>query len=120
MAGRIGSAWRSLTGPERARVAGMLAAIGAVNVLGWGIFVLEILPRHFHYRGLGVGIGVAVTAWTLGLRHGLRHPLIALWLCYGFFKPKRPHVVRPRLVSRSAGVSRSTSITSYRFIMWRA
>jgi nickel/cobalt transporter (NiCoT) family protein len=68
-AARVGSGWRSLTRAERARVAGMLAAIVGVNALGWGIFALEILPRHFHYKGLGVGIGVAVTAWTLGLRH---------------------------------------------------
>jgi len=66
---RIGSAWRSLTRPERMRVAGMLAVIVGVNALGWGIFALEILPRHFRYDGLGVGIGVAITAWTLGLRH---------------------------------------------------
>ena len=66
---RISASWRSLTGPERARVAGMLAAIIVVNALGWGIFVLAILPRHFQYKELGVGIGVAVTAWTLGLRH---------------------------------------------------
>jgi nickel/cobalt transporter (NiCoT) family protein len=67
--GRIGSAWRSLTRPERTRVAGMLAVIVGINALGWGIFALEILPRHFRYDGLGVGIGVAITAWTLGLRH---------------------------------------------------
>jgi high-affinity nickel-transport protein len=47
----------------------MLLTIAAVNLLGWGIFALEILPRHFRYQGLGVGIGVAITAWTLGLRH---------------------------------------------------
>jgi high-affinity nickel-transport protein len=68
-AARVGSGWRSLTRAERTRVASMLAAILGVNALGWGIFALEILPRHFHYKGLGVGIGVAVTAWTLGLRH---------------------------------------------------
>ena len=67
--GRIGAAWRSLTRPERTRVAGMLAVIVGINALGWGIFALEILPRHFRYDGLGVGIGVAITAWTLGLRH---------------------------------------------------
>jgi len=66
---RIRSSWRSLTGAERARVAGMLSTILAVNLFAWGTFVLDILPRHFHYRELGVGIGVAVTAWTLGLRH---------------------------------------------------
>jgi nickel/cobalt transporter (NiCoT) family protein len=65
---RVRSAWRSLTRAERTRVAGMLAVI-VVNALGWGIFALEILPRHFHYKGLGVAIGVAVTAWALGLRH---------------------------------------------------
>ena len=66
---RLRSSWRSLTRAERGRVAGMLTAILGVNVLGWGTFVLEILPRHFQYNELGVGIGVAVTAWTLGLRH---------------------------------------------------
>ncbi|MDQ6807306.1 MAG: hypothetical protein M3065_20655 [Actinomycetota bacterium] len=63
------SAWRSLTRSERRRVAAMLTAILAVNLAGWGTFVLEILPRHFQYKELGVGIGAAVTAWTLGLRH---------------------------------------------------
>jgi nickel/cobalt transporter (NiCoT) family protein len=66
---RIASAWRTLTRAERARVGAMLATVAGVNALAWGTFALEILPRHFHYRGLGVGIGVAVTAWTLGLRH---------------------------------------------------
>ncbi len=68
-AARVGSAWRSATRAERARIGAMLAAIAAVNALGWGIFALAILPHHFRYDGLGVGIGVAVTAWTLGLRH---------------------------------------------------
>ncbi len=60
---------------EWGRLAAMLAFIGAVNVVGWGIFVLYVLPHHFDYkgeggsRGLGVGIGVAITAWLLGFRH---------------------------------------------------
>ena len=66
---RIRSSWRSLTHGERRRVVAMLAVIAAVNAVGWGTFVLEILPRHFEYRSLGVGVGVAITAWTLGLRH---------------------------------------------------
>jgi len=66
---RIRSSWRLLTRAERGRVAAMVAAIAGVNALGWGIFVLEVLPRHFQYKDLGIGIGVAVTAWTLGLRH---------------------------------------------------
>jgi high-affinity nickel-transport protein len=47
----------------------MLAVIALLNVTGWGLFALAILPRHFRYAGLGVGIGVAVTIWTLGARH---------------------------------------------------
>jgi nickel/cobalt transporter (NiCoT) family protein len=60
---------------EWGRLAAMLAFIMAVNVLGWGIFVLYVLPHHFDYKGeggsqgLGVGIGVAITAWFLGFRH---------------------------------------------------
>jgi nickel/cobalt transporter (NiCoT) family protein len=69
MAARISTAWRSSTRAERARIAAMLAVIATVNVLGWGIFALVVLPHHFRYDGLGVGIGVALTAWTLGLRH---------------------------------------------------
>jgi nickel/cobalt transporter (NiCoT) family protein len=59
----------SLTGAERARLAGIGAVVLGLNGLGWGIFALAILPRHFHYQGLGVGVGVAITAWTLGMRH---------------------------------------------------
>jgi high-affinity nickel-transport protein len=69
-AARVGAVWGSLSRAERRRAGGMFAAIAIVNALGWGIFVLEILPEHFTYGGLGVGIGVAVTAWTLGARHG--------------------------------------------------
>jgi high-affinity nickel-transport protein len=53
----------------------MLGFILAVNVAGWAIFVLYVMPHHFDYqgeggsKGLGVGIGVAITAWLLGFRH---------------------------------------------------
>jgi high-affinity nickel-transport protein len=67
---RAGEVWGSLTRAERRQALGMVAAIALVNALGWGVFILEILPEHFRYGGLGVGLGVAVTAWTLGARHG--------------------------------------------------
>jgi nickel/cobalt transporter (NiCoT) family protein len=60
---------------ELGRFAAMLAFVVAINVAGWGIFLLYVLPHHFDYkgeagsRGLGVGIGVAITAWFLGFRH---------------------------------------------------
>lgn len=63
------AAVRSLTSAERWRLAAMGTTVLALNAFGWGIFVLAILPHHFHYRGLGIGVGVAFTAWTLGMRH---------------------------------------------------
>ncbi len=59
----------ALTPPEWRRFGVMMAAGVAINALGWGIFLLAVQPRHFHYQGLGVGLGVALTAWTLGARH---------------------------------------------------
>jgi nickel/cobalt transporter (NiCoT) family protein len=65
----------ALTGREWGRMAAMFGFILAINVLGWAIFVLYVMPHHFDYRGeggsrgLGVGIGVAITAWFLGFRH---------------------------------------------------
>ena len=60
---------------EWGRLTAMLAIIAAINALGWGIFILYVMPHHFDYRGeggsqgLGVGLGVAITAWFLGFRH---------------------------------------------------
>src|SRR6201994_2250414 len=72
---RLRRAATAMTPREWARFGAMLAFILAINALGWGIFVLYVMPHHFNYqggggsRGLGVGLGVAVTAWPLGLRH---------------------------------------------------
>ncbi|HEV2252954.1 MAG TPA: HoxN/HupN/NixA family nickel/cobalt transporter [Streptosporangiaceae bacterium] len=63
------------TAREWGRLAAMFGFILAVNVAGWAIFVLYVMPHHFDYKGeggskgLGVGIGVAITAWLLGFRH---------------------------------------------------
>ena len=54
---------------EWARLGVMALVVLALNGFGWGIFVLTVLPHHFHYQKLGVGLGVAFTAWTLGARH---------------------------------------------------
>src|ERR1700744_3572774 len=65
----------ALTPGEWARTSAMFGFILAINALGWGIYVLYVMPHHFDYKGegssagLGVGIGVAITAWTLGFRH---------------------------------------------------
>src|ERR1700691_2184789 len=54
-----------LTPREWARVGGMAGFIVGLYVVGWGVFIIAILPAHSKF----LGIGVAVTAYTLGLRH---------------------------------------------------
>lgn len=66
---RARSAARALAPAEWGRIAAMTLVVLALNGLGWGIFVLTVLPHHFHYARLGVGLGVGFTAWTLGARH---------------------------------------------------
>jgi nickel/cobalt transporter (NiCoT) family protein len=72
---RLHAVRTALTVREWGRLAAMFGFILAVNVAGWAIFVLYVMPHHFDYqgeggsRGLGVGIGVAITAWFLGFRH---------------------------------------------------
>jgi nickel/cobalt transporter (NiCoT) family protein len=74
-AARLRTIRDSLSALEWTRLAGMFAFILALNVVGWLIFILYVLPHHFDYkgvggsRGLGVGLGVAITAWFLGFRH---------------------------------------------------
>ncbi len=57
----------------------MFAFILALNVIGWLIFILYVMPHHFDYKGLGAsqGLGVGlqgsrhrVVPW--GFRHRLR------------------------------------------------
>jgi high-affinity nickel-transport protein len=59
----------ALSPKEWGRLGGIGAVVVAVNVMGWAIFFLAVVPQHFRYKGLGIGIGLGVTAWTLGMRH---------------------------------------------------
>jgi high-affinity nickel-transport protein len=43
----------------------MFASIFLLHVIGFGVFIIFVVPGH--YKGLG--IGVSVSAYTLGLRH---------------------------------------------------
>jgi nickel/cobalt transporter (NiCoT) family protein len=75
LAPRLHTFRTALSAPEWGRLAAMFLFIIAINLVGWGIFVLYVMPHHFDYkgvgesRGLGVGLGVAITAWFLGFRH---------------------------------------------------
>src|SRR3984885_4824924 len=56
---------RSLSPEEWRRASWMFGSILLLHVIGFGIFIIFVVPGH--YKGLG--IGVSVLAYTLGLRH---------------------------------------------------
>jgi nickel/cobalt transporter (NiCoT) family protein len=64
-ASRLARIRGSLTPGEWGRIGGMVGFIIGLYVVGWGVFIVAILPQHSKF----LGIGVAVTAYTLGLRH---------------------------------------------------
>jgi nickel/cobalt transporter (NiCoT) family protein len=64
-ASRLARIRGALTPREWGRVGGMVGFIIGLYVVGWGVFIVAILPEHSKF----LGIGVAVTAYTLGLRH---------------------------------------------------
>ncbi len=55
----------SLTKAEWRRARWMFGSIALLHVLGFGIFIVFVVPGH--YKGLG--IGVSILAYTLGARH---------------------------------------------------
>jgi high-affinity nickel-transport protein len=68
-----GSRWarvsRSLT-PAEWRRAGLLAlVVVGLHVIGFGLLLGVVAPRHLHLSGGIFGIGVGITAYTLGMRH---------------------------------------------------
>ncbi len=57
---------RSALSPEEwRRVNWMFASIAALHVIGFGVFIIFVVPGH--YKGLGIGI--CILAYTLGSRH---------------------------------------------------
>ena len=63
--GRISQLRASLNASDWRRTKGMFAAIVGLHVVGFGVFIIFVVPGH--YKGLG--IGVSLTAYALGLRH---------------------------------------------------
>jgi high-affinity nickel-transport protein len=61
-----------LTPAEWRRAGGLVAAILALHVVGFGTLLLLVVPRHLSLGHAGAfGLGLGVTAYTLGLRHAL-------------------------------------------------
>jgi high-affinity nickel-transport protein len=51
-------------------VAAMAAIVVTLNVVGWGVLTLFVVPQHYVVGNAEVfGIGLGVTAFTLGMRH---------------------------------------------------
>ena len=65
LAARLTTVRRGLSPREWRRVGAMATTIVLLHALGWGIFVVAILPQNFK----ALGIGVAATAYMLGMRH---------------------------------------------------
>ena len=56
---------REFSPAERRRATSMMVFIAGLHIVGFGIFIVFVVPSH--YKGLG--IGVAGLAYSLGLRH---------------------------------------------------
>jgi high-affinity nickel-transport protein len=63
--GRLASVRAAFSPDDWRRARWMFASILALHVIGFGIFIIFVVPGH--YKGLG--IGVSILAYTLGSRH---------------------------------------------------
>jgi high-affinity nickel-transport protein len=55
--------------PEWARLAGLLAVIGVMHLVAFGLLFGVVVPAHLSAGGQVFGVGLGLTAYTLGLRH---------------------------------------------------
>src|SRR6266700_193332 len=67
----------ALTPHEWHQMAGMAGVIVALHVVGFGLLMLVVAPRHLELGGQTFGIGLEITAYTLGMRHVFDVDLIA-------------------------------------------
>ena len=59
-----------MTPSEWRRAGGMVAVIAGLHIVGFGILLLIVAPRHLTLGSTGsFAIGTGITAYTLGLRH---------------------------------------------------
>ena len=67
--GRLSQVRDALTPGEWRRVAGMVAVIVGLHVIGFGLLLVLVAPQHLSLGGQTFGIGLGITAYTLGMRH---------------------------------------------------
>jgi high-affinity nickel-transport protein len=67
---RLDRARASLTRREWASIGGMAGFVVLLHVVGWGVLLAIIAPRHLAISSTQVfGVGLGLTAYTLGMRH---------------------------------------------------
>src|SRR5215471_5760968 len=67
--GRLSQVRDALTPREWRRVAGMVAVIVGLHVIGFALLLVLVAPQHLSLGGQTFGIGLGITAYTLGMRH---------------------------------------------------
>ncbi|ROS78884.1 HoxN/HupN/NixA family nickel/cobalt transporter [Cellulomonas sp. PhB143] len=64
---------------SRRSLVGMVAAVAALHVLGWGVLLLVVVPQHFAIASGGVfTAALGVSAYLLGVRHAVDADHIAV------------------------------------------
>jgi high-affinity nickel-transport protein len=66
---RLARMYGLLTTAEWGRLAGMLALIVALHLIGWATLLFIVEPARLTLGGKAFGLGVGLTAYALGLRH---------------------------------------------------
>jgi high-affinity nickel-transport protein len=47
----------------------MALAVAVLHVIGWGVLLGMVVPRHYSLGTQTFGVGIGITAYTLGMRH---------------------------------------------------
>jgi nickel/cobalt transporter (NiCoT) family protein len=69
-ASRWSRMWAALTRDDKRSLAGMAGFIVLLHVVGFGVLLTLVVPRHFDLGATGIfGVGVGILAYTLGMRH---------------------------------------------------
>ena len=69
VATRTRQLWSEWDRGQRRSVAGVVAAVVALHLIGWGVLVLLVAPGGYTVQGAAFGVGLGATAYTLGMRH---------------------------------------------------
>lgn len=61
--------WWGLDARQRRSVAGMVLAVVALHLIGFGVLLFVVVPGRYIVDGAVFGVGLGITAYTLGMRH---------------------------------------------------